>query len=157
MRLGITWWPDATGLLLVVAGLVWVALGYIVAWTAVLGRDERPVIKDAIGTWFMWCVASQSVAVAAASVGLILYAAVGNFVSPRLMTYPSGRRASTRSTAWPWVPWRLVSSPKRGSSRWPMRHGGCDAGVSGRLVHSVLVLASWPFRVLLAAGWRRRT
>ena len=76
----------------------------------VLGRDERPVLKDANGSWFIWCVASQSVAVAAASleplagpdqraalalvavvawsVGLILYAAVGIFVSLRLMTYP---------------------------------------------------------------------
>ena len=95
--------------LLVVAGLAWVVLGYTIPWAAVLGRAERPVLAAANGTWFIWVVASQSVAVAAAtlepvyddsrqmlaivavfswSVGIVLYLASGVLVSLRLMLYP---------------------------------------------------------------------
>ena len=95
--------------LLVVGGLGWLVLGYVVPWTAVLGRADRPVVAGANGTWFIWVVASQSVAVLAAalepaaeegrsalallavcswSVGVILYAAAGVFVAARLLLYP---------------------------------------------------------------------
>ena len=97
-----------TGVLLLVATAAWLVLGYVVPWTAVLGRAQRPVVATANGTWFIWVVASQSVAVAAASlepvsvslrrelalvavfswsVGVCLYAAAGVFVSARLMLY----------------------------------------------------------------------
>ncbi|MFI0480517.1 tellurite resistance/C4-dicarboxylate transporter family protein [Actinomadura sp. 9N215] len=89
--------------------LGWLILGYVVPWTAVIGRTERPVVAGANGTWFIWVVASQSVAVLAAvlepsaavgrrelallavaawSVGVFLYAAVGVFVAARLLLYP---------------------------------------------------------------------
>ncbi|MFJ5559368.1 tellurite resistance/C4-dicarboxylate transporter family protein [Streptomyces sp. NPDC093250] len=95
--------------LLVIAALTWVVLGYTIPWLAVLGRSERPVVAAANGTWFVWVVASQSVAVAAAtlephyeaageslsvvavfswSVGCVLYAASAVFVSLRAMLYP---------------------------------------------------------------------
>ncbi|MGH3240242.1 MAG: tellurite resistance/C4-dicarboxylate transporter family protein [Spirillospora sp.] len=99
-----------TALVLLGAGCVgWLVLGYVVPWTAVLGRAERPVVAGANGTWFIWVVASQSVAVLAAvlepsaavgrrelallavsawSIGVILYAAVGIFVAARLLLYP---------------------------------------------------------------------
>jgi len=95
---------------LLVAGWVgWVALGYVVPWTALLGRAQRPLIASANGTWFVWVVASQSLAVLAAtlepsasngrsalallavfswSLGVFLYAAVGIFVTARMLTYP---------------------------------------------------------------------
>lgn len=94
--------------LLVVAVLTWLVLGYTIPWAAVLGRSERPVVAAANGTWFIWVVASQSVAVVAAtlephypgayqylaviavfswSVGCVLYAASAIFVSLRLMLY----------------------------------------------------------------------
>jgi tellurite resistance protein TehA-like permease len=98
-----------TTVLAVLALLLWVVLGYVVPWTAVLGRSARPVLSSANGTWFIWVVASQSVAVSAAtlqphaatwqrgplailavfswSVGIFLYAASGVFVSLRLMLY----------------------------------------------------------------------
>ncbi|WP_244192483.1 tellurite resistance/C4-dicarboxylate transporter family protein [Dietzia lutea] len=90
----------------VVAGLV---LAYTVPWTAVLSRTERPVLTEANGTWFIWVVAIQSVAAAAAgleplvetgrnglsvvavaawSVGVMLYLACVMFVSLRLLLYP---------------------------------------------------------------------
>lgn len=95
--------------LLGVGLLGWLALGYLVPWTAVLSRSRRPVVAEANGTWFIWIVASQSVAVLAAtmepavtagrrelallavvswSVGVFLYAAQGVFVAARLLLYP---------------------------------------------------------------------
>lgn len=97
-----------TAVLLVVAGLTWVVLGYVIPWTAILGSRQRPVVATANGNWFIWVVASQSIAVSAASIepvlvslqdaldviavfswslGVFLYAAVGIFVSARLMLY----------------------------------------------------------------------
>lgn len=95
--------------LLGIGSVSWVVLGYLVPWTAVLARAHRPVVQDANGTWFIWVVASQSVAVLAAalepaitlgrrelavlavfswSVGVFLYAAVGIFVAARMLLYP---------------------------------------------------------------------
>ncbi|MDO5739725.1 MAG: tellurite resistance/C4-dicarboxylate transporter family protein [Ornithinimicrobium sp.] len=102
-------WHSLTAVLLAVALLVWLVFGYVIPWSAVVGRQERPVVAAANGTWFIWVVASQSVAVAAASlqpvylqwrqglaiiavfswsVGVFLYAASAVFVSLRLMLYP---------------------------------------------------------------------
>ena len=111
VRLGLAGFHEATAVLLAIAGVAWLALGYVVPWTAVLGRQERPVLATANGTWFIWVVASQSVAVAAAtiepvfdsvrrelavlaimswSVGVFLYAAAGLLVALRLMLYEFG-------------------------------------------------------------------
>jgi tellurite resistance protein TehA-like permease len=108
-RLAAEGWYAATLGLLVVAACVWLVLGYVIPWSAVLGRAERPVVALANGTWFIWVVASQSVAVAASalepalvdargllavlavlswSVGVFLYAASAVFVSLRMMLYP---------------------------------------------------------------------
>jgi tellurite resistance protein TehA-like permease len=116
VRLGTEGFFGATAALLVLSGIVWLVLGYVVPWTAVLGREERPVVATANGTWFIWVVASQSVAVAAAtiepvfetgrrelallavmswSVGVFLYAAAGVFVSLRLMLYKFGPEADS--------------------------------------------------------------
>lgn len=99
----------AAGLLLL-GTLAWLVLGYLIPWTAVLGTEERPVVRRANGTWFIWVVASQSIAVLAAvletemphawrqglallavsswSVGVFLYGAAGIFVALRLLLYP---------------------------------------------------------------------
>ncbi len=95
--------------LLLVAAVAWIALGYTVPWTAVLGQRGRTALKTANGTWFIWAVASQSIAVLAAtleaefeagrnamallavfswSVGTFLYCAVGVFVGVRMLAYP---------------------------------------------------------------------
>ncbi len=109
VRLGMEGLHGITALLLVLSGCAWLVLGYVVPWTAVLGPQPRPVVATANGTWFIWVVASQSVAVLAAilepvvdpgrrelallavcswSVGAILYAAAGVFVAARLLIYP---------------------------------------------------------------------
>lgn len=102
-------WYEVTAVLLAVAATVWLVLGYVIPWSAVLGRAERPVVALANGTWFIWVVASQSVAVASSaleneyagarqelavlavlswSVGVFLYAASAIIVSLRIMLYP---------------------------------------------------------------------
>lgn len=108
VRLFMAGYPTVTIVFLVLTLLAWFVLGYVVPWTAVLSKTERPVVKYANGTWFIWVVASQSVAVAAAtlepagaglrgglaivavlswSVGLFLYAAAGIMVALRMMQY----------------------------------------------------------------------
>ncbi|ODQ93842.1 tellurite resistance/C4-dicarboxylate transporter family protein [Mycolicibacterium holsaticum] len=95
--------------LFVVAVAAWVILGYVVPWTAVLGHRSRPTLHIANGAWFIWVVASQSVAVLAAvlqpelgsgrrelaliavfswSVGVFLYAVVAVLVIVRMLLYP---------------------------------------------------------------------
>jgi tellurite resistance protein TehA-like permease len=107
-RIAAEGWHSATAWLLTVSFLVWLVLGYVIPWSAVLGRSERPVVALANGTWFIWVVASQSVAVSAAtleivfrdakqylailavfswSVGVFLYAASAIIVSLRIMLY----------------------------------------------------------------------
>jgi tellurite resistance protein TehA-like permease len=108
VRLFMAGYQEVTAVLLGLAGLAWLVLGYVIPWTAVLGKTARPVVASANGTWFIWVVASQSVAVAAAtlepvspvargalavlavlswSVGIFLYAAAGVFVALRMLLY----------------------------------------------------------------------
>lgn len=95
--------------LLCVGGVAWLVLGYVIPWTAVIAHPRRPLLQFANGTWFIWAVASQSVAVLAASlepsvrsgrgelalvavfswsVGVFLYVAAGLGVAARLLVYP---------------------------------------------------------------------
>ena len=95
--------------LLTISTIAWLLLGYTVPWVAVLSRTQRSVLTEANGTWFIWVVAAQSVAVGAAtlephfdnardalailavtawSVGVVLYVACAVYVSLRLMVYP---------------------------------------------------------------------
>lgn len=108
-RLAVDAHHGAALVLLAAGWLAWLVLGYLVPWTAVLSQPRRPVLADANGTWFIWVVASQSVAVLAAalepalgtgrrelallavfswSVGVFLYAAAGIFVAARMLLYP---------------------------------------------------------------------
>src|SRR5690606_2941404 len=107
-RAGAEGWYAVTAPLLAVAFAVWLVLGYVIPWSAVLSREERPVVALANGTWFIWVVASQSVAVSAAtlevvlvelrawlailavfswSVGVFLYVASAIIVALRIMLY----------------------------------------------------------------------
>ncbi len=108
-RVGVDPHHGLASVLLVAAAAIWLVLGYVIPWTAVLGRVERPLLHAADGTWFIWVVASQSITVLAAtlevqlagardvlavlavvcwSVGVFLYGAVGAFVSLRLLLHP---------------------------------------------------------------------
>lgn len=178
VRLGMSGWLGATAGLLAVAAAAWAVLGYVVPWTAVLGREERPVVRHANGSWFIWCVASQSVAVASASVeqsagddwrpvlalvavvawsvGLILYAAVGIFVSLRLMTYPI-RPEDLRPHYF--VAMGAMAISVLAGARIAEMAGAPMVDATRALVAGASVVfwafASWLFPVLVAAGWWR--
>jgi len=177
VRLIVEGWHHTAAALLLVAAITWLILGYVIPWTAVLGTTERPVLAKANGTWFVWVVASESVAVAAASlqpiytdlgrllaavavfawgVGLFLYAAAGIFVAARMLQYPL-RPADL--TAPYWVSMGACSITVVAGARIvemsdaPM----VDAtrGLIAGLAVVIWAFATWLFPPLIAAGWWR--
>ncbi len=177
VRLGMEGAHVATAVLLVLAGLAWLALGYVVPWTAVLGRQERPVVATANGTWFIWVVASQSVAVAAAalepvydsvrrelavlavaswSVGVFLYAATGVLVALRLMLYEFGPDDLTPPY---WVAMGALAITVLAGARIVEMADAPMVAVTRDLIAGLAVVfwafATWLIPVLVAAGWWR--
>jgi tellurite resistance protein TehA-like permease len=177
VRLGLEDAHAATAALLVLAGLAWLALGYVVPWTAVLGRQERPVVATANGTWFIWVVASQSVAVAAAtiepvydtarrelavlavvswSVGVFLYAAAGILVALRLMLYEFGPEELTPPY---WVSMGALAITVLAGARIVEMADAPMVAVTRDLIAGLAVVfwafATWLIPVLVAAGWWR--
>jgi tellurite resistance protein TehA-like permease len=177
VRVAIAGLPAATAVLLVVAGAAWLVLGYVVPWTAVVGRHERPVVAAADGTWFIWVVASQSTAVAAAtiepvfdqsrrglavlavmswSVGVFLYAAVGTVVTLRVMLYEFGPEDLTPPY---WVSMgALAITVLAGARIVEMADAPMVAATRGLIAGLAVVVwafATWLIPVLVAAGWWR--
>lgn len=177
VRLGMARFDAATAVLLALAGLAWLVLGYVVPWTAVLGRQERPVVANANGTWFIWVVASQSVAVAAAtvepvfdsvrrelavlavtswSVGVFLYGAAGLLVSLRLMLYAFGHEELTPPS---WVSMgALAITVLAGARIVEMADAPMVTATRGLIAGLAVVFwafATWLIPVLVAAGWWR--
>lgn len=94
--------------LLIFSFACFLILGYVIPWAAFLGKAKRPILPKANGTWFIWAVAAQSVAVLAATlqpqyssmarefamvavgfwaIGLFIYATVGVCICIRMLTY----------------------------------------------------------------------
>ncbi|HEY4558094.1 MAG TPA: tellurite resistance/C4-dicarboxylate transporter family protein, partial [Enteractinococcus sp.] len=65
------WWTVAS-ILLVIAAVAWLILGYVIPVVAVLGKTERPITQGANGLWFVLIVGAQSVAVLAATLEPVL-------------------------------------------------------------------------------------
>lgn len=42
---------------------VWIVLGYVLPWQVLMLRDGEPILARTNGSWFIWSVASQSLAV----------------------------------------------------------------------------------------------
>ena len=177
VRLGAEGYYGATAALLVLSGITWLVLGYVVPWTAVLGREERPVVATANGTWFIWVVASQSVAIAAAtiepvfetgrrelallavmswSVGVFLYAAAGVFVSLRLMLYEFGPEELTPPY---WVSMGALAITVLAGARIAQMADAPMVDATRELIAGLAVVfwafATWLIPVLVAAGWWR--
>ena len=97
-------------ILLIVSVVAGVALGYVVPWLAVLGGPTPP-LKHVDGSWFVWVVAAQSIAVLATTLapvfpewarglstiavlgwssGTVLYFVVAALVVVRLASQPVG-------------------------------------------------------------------
>ncbi|MDP4015490.1 MAG: tellurite resistance/C4-dicarboxylate transporter family protein [Candidatus Nanopelagicales bacterium] len=88
--------------------LSFLILGYAIPWASFLGRAKHPILRKANGTWFIWTVAAQSIAVLAATlqphfapvarefamvgvgfwaIGLFIYAGVGICILLRILLY----------------------------------------------------------------------
>ncbi len=174
--IGIGFIPIATALL-VVAVLAWLVFGYVIPWTAVLGSTRRPMLDAANGTWFIWAVASQSIAVVAAglepilrdlrqllamlaviawSIGLVLYAACAVFVMLRVMLYPF--RPEDFDPPY-WVAMGAVAISVVAGARIVEMDDAPMIDVTRELVAGTSVIlwafATWLIPVLLAVGaWR---
>lgn len=177
VRLALDGYHLAAATLLVVGWLTWLVLGYVVPWTAVLGRAQRPVTATANGTWFNWVVASQSIAVSAAglqpvlgawrdslavlavfswSVGVFLYAAVGVAVGARMLLHVL-RPADL--TAPYWVAMGAAAITVLAGARIVEMAGAPMADATRGLVAGMSVpfwaFATWLIPALAAAGWWR--
>ncbi len=88
--------------------LLWFVFGYVLPWQVFMTRDGKPILARTNGTWFIWAVASQSLAIGMAqvqpylpadarwvgllavlswSVGVVLYAGVAMLVLLRIIHF----------------------------------------------------------------------
>lgn len=167
-----------TAALLALALVAWFVLGYVVPWTAVLGRTTRPVVATANGTWFIWVVASQSIAVASASlqpvapvelsgwlavlavlswsVGVFLYGAAGVLVMLRMMLY---ELRPVDLNAPYWVAMGACAITVLAGARIVEMAAAPMVDATRGLVAGLSVVfwafATWLIPPLLAAGWWR--
>jgi tellurite resistance protein TehA-like permease len=161
--------------LLGIAAGCWLLRGYAVPWTTRLGAGERPIVAAANGTWFMWAVGGQSVAVAAAALavvrpgpalpavavgawflGVFLYAVDGVFVAMRLLAYDFGPEDLTPPY---WVAMGAAAITALAGAeitllpRDAVLEAAGDAIRGGSLF--AWVLATWLMPALFAMGWWR--
>lgn len=61
--------PVAAIVLAIISVPIWLVLNYGVPAVLMLGRRERPVATQLNGSWFLWVVATQSLATVAAEIG----------------------------------------------------------------------------------------
>src|SRR5690606_36123136 len=50
--------------MIAIAGAIWIVLGYVLPWQVLMARDGQPILARTNGTWFIWAVASHSLALA---------------------------------------------------------------------------------------------
>ncbi|PKV99875.1 tellurite resistance protein TehA-like permease [Amycolatopsis echigonensis] len=105
LAVGGWWWP--AGVLLVVGVASWVVLGYGVPLGLIADPRRHPSLDQVNGTWFIWVVGTQSIAVAAAmlvpfgpatilavvgsvcwAIGLVLYLLLAGIELARLLVRP---------------------------------------------------------------------
>jgi tellurite resistance protein TehA-like permease len=176
-RAGAEGWYSLTAVLLVISFAVWLVLGYVIPWSAVLSQEHRPVVELANGTWFIWVVASQSVAVSAAtlevvfpdsryylaiaavfswSVGVFLYAASAIIVSLRIMLYDLDPKEFNPPY---WVSMGAIAITVVAGARIVEMQSAPMVDVTRGLIAGLSVVfwafATWLIPVLVAAGiWR---
>lgn len=177
VRLHMAAYPWFMSALLGVAGATFLVIGYVIPWTAALSKQKQSVVATANGTWFIWVVASQSIAIAAAtlepgagaaramlalvavvawSVGVLLYGATAVFVALRLMLYTFGPEDFTPPY---WVTMgALAITVLAGATIVDMAEAPMVAA-TGHLIAGLSVvfwgIATWLIPPLVAAGlWR---
>lgn len=163
--------------LLVVGWLGWLVLGYLVPATAMVRRTASPVLRQVDGTWFVWVVATQSVAVLAATLeattplwrdafallalfswtlGSLLYAAAVALVAARLLLY---RPAPEELTPPYWIAMGATAiSTMAAASIMTMAEAPSAIAAGGLVAGAALAFwafGSWLVPVLVAASWWR--
>lgn len=94
--------------LVALAAVLWFIFGYVLPWQVFLTRDGKPIQSRVNGTWFIWAVASQSLAIGLSvvqshlpqgqaligllavlswSVGVALYAGIAMLVMLRILHF----------------------------------------------------------------------
>jgi tellurite resistance protein TehA-like permease len=167
----------AAVVLLVVGMSAWLILGYLVPWMAVLSHFERTVLAEANGTWFVWVVASQSIAVLVAtlqpqlgsgraelallavfcwSVGVFLYIVAGILVAGRMLVHPLGPADLTPPY---WIGMGATAITVFAGARIVQMADAPAMAATGGLIAGVSVLfwsfGTWLIPPLIAAGvWR---
>lgn len=161
--------------LLLVASVLWLLRGYAVPWTTHLGTGEHPIVAAANGTWFMWAVSAQSIAVAAAfltpyfhghglpllalvawGLGLFLYVVDGVFVAMRLLAYDFSAEDLTPPY---WVAMGAAAITALAGAEVAHMPPGPFADVARETIRSgsllAWVIATWLMPALFAMGWWR--
>lgn len=162
--------------LLAAASAVWLALVYLIPWLAALHRPGQ-VIAEVNGTWFIWAVATQSVAVLSAtleptvqagraalaflavfcwSVGIFLYGAAAVFVAVRILFYGLSPRDLTPPY---WVAMGATAITVVAGARIAAMASAPAVDATRHLIAGFSVLfwafGTWLFPPLIAAGvWR---
>ena len=162
--------------LLAAAGTAWLALVYLIPWLAALHRRGQ-VIAEVNGTWFIWAVATQSVAVLSAtleptvqtgrsalaflavfcwSVGIFLYAAAAVIVAVRILFYGLSPRDLTPPY---WVAMGATAITVLAGARIVAMAGAPAVDTTRHLIAGFSVLfwafGTWLFPPLIAAAvWR---
>lgn len=54
--------PDLAIPLIFFGAVLWFIFGYVLPWQVLMTRDGKPILARTNGTWFIWAVASQSLA-----------------------------------------------------------------------------------------------
>ncbi|MCC5576530.1 tellurite resistance/C4-dicarboxylate transporter family protein [Microtetraspora sp. AC03309] len=176
-RLAMEGRTGTAAVLLAVGAASWVLFSYLVPWAALLSRDGTKAIAGANGTWFVWVVGGQSVAVLAAtlepaasgwrdelallavmtwSISIWLYLAVAIVVAFRLMLFEMGPRDLTPPY---WVAMGATAISVVAGAQISNMRGASAAAVAHDLsVHVSLLFwsfGSWIFVGLIIAGWWR--
>jgi len=164
-------------LFLVIGVVAWSLLGYLVPWLAVFSQGERTALTDVNGTWFVWAVASQSIAVLAAtlqpgltsgraelaliavfcwSVGVFLYVVAGFLVVLRLLIHRPDPQDLTPPY---WVAMGATAITVFAGARIVQMADAPVVAVTGHLIAGAAVLfwsfGTWLIPPLIAAGfWR---
>jgi tellurite resistance protein TehA-like permease len=162
--------------LLAAASAVWLVLVYLIPWLAA-GHGPGRVIAEVNGTWFIWAVATQSVAVLSAtleptvrtgratlallavfcwSVGIFLYGAAAVFVAVRILFYGVSPRDLTPPY---WVAMGATAITVLAGARIVAMASAPAVDATRHLIAGFSVLfwavGTWLFPPLLAAGvWR---
>jgi tellurite resistance protein TehA-like permease len=79
-----------TASLLLIAGLAWLLLGYGIPGTLITRRGAQPALSGANGTWFLWVVGTQSIAVAATAVAATALPASGALAALAVVCWSIG-------------------------------------------------------------------